>query len=170
MQNINKLYLPFSKNKMKMKTRIILFICTFLMTASSFAQWSVGARFGGTSGFSLKNYSKGGATHFEAITAFSFDENIEGFSATLLFEKFGAFDQGKKFGAILGVGETMVFEDDFHLGVSGIIGFDWRIGRRIGFQVDWLPTWFFIPESYFSSINIAGTVRWVFGGRATPAY
>jgi hypothetical protein len=153
-----------------MKAFLFLLLCSICSTTSLLAQWSIGARFGGTSGLSLKSYSKSGGSHFEAITAFSFDDNVDGFSATLLFEKFGAFDSQNKFGAILGAGETMVFTDDFYLGVSGIIGFDWRIGRRIGFQVDWLPTWFFVPESYFSAVNIAGTVRWVFGGRATPAY
>jgi hypothetical protein len=155
---------------MNMKLNLILAMIAFLFVQGLHAQWSVGARFGGTSGLSLKNYSRSGSTHFEAITAFNFDKELDGFSATLLFEKFGAFDSANKFGAILGAGETMVFTDDFYLGISGIIGFDWRIGRRIGFQVDWLPTWFFVPESYFSSINIAGTVRWIFGGRARPAY
>jgi hypothetical protein len=153
-----------------MSARYILSFLFFLMLLNLNAQWSVGARFGGTSGLSLKNYSKSGSTHFEAITAFNFDKELDGFSATLLFEKFGAFDSANKFGAILGAGETMVFTDDFYLGVSGIIGFDLRIGRRIGFQVDWLPTWFFVPESYFSAVNIAGTVRWIFGGRVKPAY
>lgn len=153
---------------MNMKIFLGLLVCLFMNDLN--AQWSIGARFGGTSGVSLKSYSKTGSTHFEAITAFNFDKELDGFSATLLFEKFGAFDSANKFGAILGAGETMVFTDDFYLGLSGIIGFDWRIGRRIGFQVDWLPTWFFVPESYFSAINIAGTVRWVFGGRVKPAY
>jgi hypothetical protein len=147
----------------------LLFICltTFLFIQMASAQWSVGARFGGASGFSLKSYSKTGNTHFEAISAFNFDEHFDdkGFSLTLLGEKFGAFSEDGKLGAILGVGETMVFGDEFYLGASGILGFDWRIGRRIGLQVDWLPTWIFVNDSYFSPVNVAFTARWMFGAR-----
>lgn len=151
-----------------MKNLLFLFSITFLLAGNVSAQWSVGARFGGASGFSLKNYSKSGNIHFEAIGAFNFDEHFDdkGFSLTLLGEKFGAFSEDGKLGAILGLGETMVFGDEFYLGVSGVLGFDWRIGRRIGFQVDWLPTWIFVNDSYFSPVNVAGTVRWVFGGRS----
>jgi len=150
-----------------MNIKLLLISITFLFAGSVSAQWSVGARFGGASGFSLKNYSKTGSVHFEAIAAFNFDEHFDdkGFSLTLLGEKFGAFSEDGKLGAILGLGETMVFGDEFYLGASGILGFDWRIGRRIGFQVDWLPTWIFINDSYFSPVNVAGTVRWMFGAR-----
>lgn len=152
-----------------MKNRIFLILITFILAGSASAQWSVGARLGGASGLSLKSYSKTGNTHFEVISAFSFDENLDGFSLTLLGEKFGAFSEDGKLGAILGVGETMVFGDEFYLGVSGILGFDWRIGR-IGLQVDWLPTWIFVNDSYFSPVNAAFTARWMFGGRANPKY
>jgi hypothetical protein len=85
---------------------------------------------------------------------------------TLLVEKFGPLSEDGKLGAILGIGETMVFpEDDFLLGASGIIGFDWRIGNRLGVQLDWMPTYIFINDSYFSPINAAFTARWVFRGR-----
>jgi hypothetical protein len=154
-----------------MKIKLALICIAFFIAASVSAQWSVGARFGGASGISLKSYSKTGSTHFEAISAFSFDEHFDdkGFSLTLLGEKFGAFSENGKFGAILGAGETMIFGDEFYLGLSGIIGFDWRIGR-IGMQVDWLPTWIFVNDSYFSPVNLAFTARWVFGGRARPQY
>lgn len=152
-----------------MKKILLLSLFTILISSSASAQWSVGARFGGASGLSLKNYSITGNTHFEAITAFSFDENLDGFSVTLLGEKFGAFTDDKKLGAILGLGETMVFGDEFYLGLSGIVGFDWRIGR-IGLQVDWLPTWIFVNDSYFSPVNAAFTARWMFGGPVNPKY
>ena len=151
-----------------MKNRLLLILLTCFLAGSASAQWSVGARFGGASGVSLKSYSRTGTTHFEFISAFNFDENVDGFSVTILAEKFGAFSESGKFGAIIGVGETMVFADDFLLGASGIIGFDWRIGR-IGFQVDWLPTWIFVNDSYFSPINAAVTARWMFGGRINAA-
>lgn len=147
-----------------MKKILLISLLAFLCIQGVSAQWSIGARFGGTSGVSLKSYSRTGTIHFEIISAYNFDENVEGFSVTILGEKFGALSENGKLGAILGVGETMVFTDEFLLGVSGILGFDWRIGR-IGFQVDWLPTWIFVNDSYFSPINAAVTARWMFGGR-----
>ena len=102
---------------------------------------------------------------FEAIAAHNFDEKTDGFALTLLGEKFGSLSNDGKLGAILGIGETMVFTDDFLLGINGVLGFDWRIGR-IGLQVDWMPTYFFINESYFSPVNAAFTARWVLGGRS----
>lgn len=147
-----------------MKKILLISLLAFLFIHSASAQWSVGARFGGASGVSLKSYSRTGSTHFEFISAFNFDENVDGFSVTILGEKFGALSESGKLGAILGAGETMIFGDEFLLGVSGIIGFDWRIGR-IGLQLDWLPTWIFVNDSYFSPINAAVTARWMFGGR-----
>lgn len=152
-----------------MKYLIVLFLITISTYQVASAQWSVGARFGGASGISLKSYSKSGSFHFEAISAFSFDENLDGFSVTLLGEKMGAFSNDGKLGAILGGGETMVFGDDFYLGLSAILGLDWRIGRRIGLQLDWLPTWIFVNDSYFSPVNAAVTARWMFGQRYSPS-
>lgn len=152
-----------------MRNKLLLLCLSLLFAASVSAQWSVGARFGGASGLSLKHYSKTGSVHFEAITALSLDENLEGVSVTLLGEKFGALSEDGKLGAILGIGETMVFGDEFYFGVSGILGFDWRIGR-IGLQLDWLPTWIFIPKSYLSPVNLAFTARWMFGGKINPQY
>jgi len=141
----------------------LFIVITFISTAS--AQWSIGGRFGGASGISIKKYPKSGAIMFEAISAFNFDENVDDYSLTLLGEKFGPLSEDGKLGAILGVGESMIFGDEFRLGVSGIIGFDWRIGRRIGLQLDWLPIYIFINDSYFSPINTAFTARWLFAGR-----
>ncbi len=152
-----------------MKHLIVLFLITISTYQVASSQWSVGARFGGASGISLKSYSKSGSFHFEAISAFSFDENLDGFSVTLLGEKMGAFSNDGKLGAILGGGETMVFGDDFYLGLSAILGLDWRIGRRIGLQLDWLPTWIFVNDSYFSPVNAAFTARWMFGQRYSPS-
>ncbi len=146
-----------------MKSGLFLLFFMFLLCGSSSAQWSIGARFGGASGVSLKSYSKTGGLNFEFIAARDFDDEVEGFSLTVLGQKFGALSESGKLGAFIGLGETMVFGDDFLLGVSGSIGFDWRIGR-IGLQLDWLPTWIFVNKSYFSPINAGVTVRWMFGG------
>lgn len=147
-----------------MKRLLILLFFVFLLAGTASAQWSVGARFGGASGVSLKHYSKTGGFNVELIGALSFDDELDGTSLTLLGQKFGPLSEGGKLGAFLGVGETMIFGDEFYLGISGALGFDWRIGR-IGLQLDWMPTWIFINKSYFSPINAAFTARWMFGGR-----
>ena len=149
-----------------MKTILSLFFFAFLFIHSTNAQWSIGARFGGATGVSLKHYPASNGILFEGIAGLNFDENLDGFTVTLLVEKFGPLSDDGKLGAIIGLGETMVFpEDDFLLGISGMLGFDWRIGNRIGVQLDWMPTYIFINDSYFSALNAAFTARWIFGGR-----
>jgi len=149
-----------------MKTFLPFILFVFLFIHAAHGQWSVGGRFGGATGVSLKHYPASNGILFEGITAISLDDNLDAFSVTLLVEKFGPLSEDGKLGAIIGLGETMVFpEDDFLLGISGILGFDWRIGKRIGLQLDWMPTYIFINDSYFSPINTALTARWIFGGR-----
>jgi hypothetical protein len=148
-----------------MKTNFLL--CTLLFCllglGSASAQWAAGVRLGGASGLSLKKYSRYGGADFEVIAAKSFDDKADGFGLTLMLEKFADFTNDNKFGAILGVGETMVFADEFWFGISGTIGFELRLGR-IAVQGDWLPTFFFVDDAYFTPINGAVTARWVFGG------
>lgn len=140
----------------------LLFSLAVLGTASS--QWSVGARFGGASGLSLKKYSDSRHTAFEVLTAFNLDDKIEGFMVSPMFEKMGPLSNSGNFAAFLGPGVNMIFGDEFYLGASAILGLDWRLGR-IGLQVDWMPTYIFVNESYFSPVNAAFTARWVFGSR-----
>ncbi len=152
-----------------MKNSIFLVVCTFIMINGIYAQWSLGARFGGSTGVSLKKYPYSGDLQFEAISAANLDNNIDAFSETLLFEKFRSFTRSGNLGAFLGLGGTMIFGNDFLLGVSGTVGFDKRLGR-LGFQVDWTPTYIFINDSYFSAVNAAFTIRWVFKGKRLINY
>jgi hypothetical protein len=48
-----------------------------------------------------------------------------------LLEKFGPLNSQGTLGAIIGGGETMVFGDEFYLGINGILGFDWRIAGSV---------------------------------------
>ena len=147
-----------------MKNYIFLLIFSWIVINTVSAQWSIGARVGGSVGVDFKNYPATGDLQIEVISAFNLDENIDAVSVTLLGEKFGALSNDGNLGAFLGAGVTSVFADDFLFGVNGIAGFDWRI-RRIGFQVDWMPTFIFINDSYFSPINAAFTLRWLLSGR-----
>lgn len=59
--------------------------------------------------------------------------------------------------AIFGGGVAMRL-DPGKIGVAGIIGFDWRLSRKINMQVDWQPTWLFFDELY--GWNTAYTIRY----------
>ena len=148
-----------------MMKNILLLLCVLGITSLAKAQWSVGGRFGGFTGVTFKSYPASSSLHFEGIASASLDETVEGFAVTLLLEKFGSLSNNDRLNAFLGFGETMIFGDEFYLGVNAILGFDWRIGKRIGLQLDWMPAYIFVNESYFSPINGAVTARWIFGGR-----
>ena len=125
-------------------------------------EWSAGARLGGSSGLSIKHHSSSNKSAFEIIAANSFDKSVEGFTLTALFEKLAHLNNNGQLSAILGGGVNMNFKDQFKLGVSGIIGFDWRLKNLpLTLQLDWLPTWFFINEDYFSGVNAAFSIRYV---------
>lgn len=125
-------------------------------------EWSAGARLGGSSGVSLKHHGGSNKSAFEFIAANSFDKKVEGFTLTALFEKLAPLNGNGQLSALLGGGINLNFKDDTKFGVSGILGFDWRLKNvPVTMQVDWLPTWFFVNESYFSGVNAAFTIRYV---------
>jgi len=125
-------------------------------------EWSVGPRFGGSSGISLKKHSASNKSAFELVAANAFDKKIEGFSLTALYQKLAPLNENGQLSAFYGGGINLNFKDQTKFGVSGIIGFDWRLKKApLTLQLDWLPSWYFINESYFSGINGAFTIRYV---------
>lgn len=125
-------------------------------------EWSIGGRFGGSSGISLKHHSGSNKSAFELIAANSFDKSVEGFSITGLYEKLAPLNENGQLSALFGGGVNFNFKDDVKFGVSGILGFDWRLKNvPLTLQVDWLPTWYFVNENYFSGVNAAFTIRYV---------
>lgn len=125
-------------------------------------EWSVGSRLGGSSGISLKKHAEGNKSAFELIAANAFDKQVEGFSVTALSEKLAPLNGNGQLSALFGGGINFNFKDKTKFGVSGILGFDWRLKKvPLTLQVDWLPTWFFVNENYFSRINGAFTIRYV---------
>lgn len=146
-----------------MKQFLLLSLCLGLLSSAS-AQWSIGARFGGASGLSLKKYSTHRNSAFEIITGYDFDDKIDGFAISPMFEKMGSLTDRGNFAAFFGPGVNFIFGEEFYFGASAILGLDWRLGK-IGLQVDWMPTYIFVNESYFSSVNGAFTIRWLFGRR-----
>jgi hypothetical protein len=154
-----------------------LAIAFFLTSVAAFAQKkevggeiSLGARFGGTIGATLKRHGAYNKSALEFIAQFkNFDESnpdLEGFSLTGLYQKLAPLSGNSKLSALFGGGLSMNFEDDFNLGVSAMIGFDWRLKTvPVTLQVDWMPTYFFINTSEFTLSNAAISARYVLNRR-----
>jgi hypothetical protein len=125
-------------------------------------EWSVGPRLGGSSGISLKKHMNSNSFAFEFIAANSFDKEVDGLSVSGLFEKLAPMNGNGQLSALFGAGFNLNFKNKTKFGLSGILGFDWRLKNvPVTLQVDWLPTWYFVNESYFSGVNAAFTARYV---------
>jgi hypothetical protein len=149
--------------------KMLLLTATLFAGISVFAQKHVGgeialgARFGGSSGIDLKLYNGYNTSAFEFMGTWNFDEDIDGFTVTGLWEKLAPLTGSKQVSAFLGIGPTMAFGDKFKMGGSGILGIDWRFKMLpINLQFDWMPTYFFINDNHFSAVNGAVSVRYIF--------
>jgi hypothetical protein len=125
---------------------------------------SLGPRFGGSTGLSLKKHSHSNTFAFELIGGWNFDDKVKGVNVNLLFEKLAPLS-GKRLAAIIGIGPGFSFTDPFQFGAAGIIGLDWRVSNVINLQLDWQPTWYFTNGSYFTPVNAGFTVRYVLNHR-----
>jgi len=139
----------------------ILFTLSFFLIYSSFAQnnvggeFSIGPRLGGSAGLSFKFHNKSNRSAIEFITANSFDNKIDGFTIGAMFEKLAPLNGDSRLNAIAGTGVNFNFKGLTKVGVSGILGFDWRLkSAPLTLQLDWLPTLFFINvKSTFNAVN-----------------
>jgi hypothetical protein len=139
---------------------VIIFASLSTMAQEPGGEKSIGPRFGGSSGLSFKSHSQKNTSAFEIIAGWNFDENVDGVSINLLWEKLAPLS-GKRLAALFGIGPGFAFGDDFRFGAAGIIGFDWRTTNTINLQLDWQPTWYFTNGSDFSAINAGFTIRFV---------
>lgn len=128
-------------------------------------EFSIGPRFGGSSGLSIKRHSPSNKGAFEIVAGWNFDKDVEGVNLNILFEKLAPLS-GAKLAAMIGVGPGLaVFGDEFRLGATAAIGFDWRVTKVINLQVDWQPTWYFINGNDVSPANAGFTIRYVLNNR-----
>ncbi len=147
---------------------------TFLLT-ETYAQrknvggeFAVGARFGGASGLTVKKYSGSNRSAFEFLGAWSFENELDGFTLTAVWEKLAPLNSNGQLSAEFGFGATATFGDEFYFGPSGIIGFDWRLKKvPVTMSIDWLPTWIIVNENKFSAVNVAYSVRWILNHKKT---
>lgn len=149
---------------------IMTFSAVFAQKKDVGGELSIGPRFGGTVAASLKKHWNYNKSAFELITQFKdFDNSgsdLDGFAITALFQKLAPFSSSNKLSALLGFGPSMNFKDEFNLGISGMIGFDWRLKSvPVTLQVDWMPTYYFINENSFKVNNAAVTARFVLNRR-----
>jgi hypothetical protein len=162
-------YLKKSMKKSNMSASLCkwMFFAFFVIgTNQAFAQeaggeFSMGPRFGGTTALSIKKHSNSNKSAIELIAGWNFDENVDGVSINLLWEKLAPLS-GNRLAAIIGAGPGFAFGDDFRFGAAGILGLDWRISHSFNMQFDWQPTWYFVNGSDFSAINGGFTIRYVF--------
>jgi len=152
----------------------VLFVCIAILfsTFSAFAQKpvggeiAIGARFGGVSAFNLKKYNAYNTSALEFMAGWNFDNNVDGFTLTALWEKLAPLSGSGQVSAFMGLGPTMAWGSDFRLGATGILGIDWRLkGLPLNLQFDYSPTWFFINGSDFSWVNGAISVRYIINNR-----
>jgi hypothetical protein len=153
-----------------MKKVLLVVICmvSIGLAPKGFAQKKVGgevalgARFGGTTAMTLKRYSGYNTSAIEVLAGWNFDEPIDGFDVSAMWEKLAPLTNSKKLSAEFGFGATMIFGDEFYFGPSGIIGLDWRLKSvPVTMSIDWMPTWIVVNANRFSSVNGAFSVRWV---------
>lgn len=118
------------------------------------------------SGFSLKHYGGYNKSALEFIGGWNFDNKVDGFTITGLWEKLAPLSGNGQVSAVFGVGPTFRFGPDFLMGGTGIIGFDWRLKAvPVSMQVDWAPTFFFVNSTHFSAINAGYTVRYILNNK-----
>lgn len=130
-------------------------------------EFSVGPRLGGTLSASFKRHSNYNKSALELLLQFKNINNVEendldGFGATLLWEKLAPLSGSSQLSAMIGGGAAFNFNKDFNMGVAAVIGFDWRLKMApITLQLDWMPTYYFVNISTFEATNAAFTARFV---------
>lgn len=146
-----------------MKKHHFLFVC-LCFSHLAMAQYSpresmLGLRGGGSVGVTYKKFF-GKNFAFEALVAKDFSKEFDGMFLSALFEKHAPL-VGKRFSAFIGAGPAYHFKRK-GLGVSSIIGFDWRIlNSPINLQFDWSPAYYLTGENGFTSINAAFSIRYI---------
>jgi hypothetical protein len=71
---------------------------------------------------------------------------------------------GEAFNWYVGVGPSVLFDNDFLLGASGEIGLEYRFnGAPLALGIDWRPTLFIVEKTSFDAGGFGLNFRYVFG-------
>jgi hypothetical protein len=84
-------------------------------------EFAAGVPLGGTSALTLKKYTGYNRSAWEALFGWNFDNSLDGFTTSLLWEKLAPLNASKQLNAEFGFGVTAVFGDEFYFGPSGIL-------------------------------------------------
>lgn len=123
---------------------------------------SIGPRFGGSIGGSLKKHFSGNGGAFELMGTNSLDNVIKGFTLSAYGEKLAPLRGKGQFSAFLGLGMNANFKDQTKIGAGTILGFDWRPRLvPLTLQVDWAPSYYFVNSNRFIVSNAAFTIRYI---------
>lgn len=123
---------------------------------------SIGPRFGGTIGGSLKKHFVSNRGAFELMGTNSLDNVIKGFTLSAYGEKLAPLRGKGQFSALIGLGANANFKDYTKVGVGSILGFDWRPRLApLTLQVDWAPSYYFVNSNRFIASNAAFSIRYV---------
>ena len=148
---------------------IVCCLVVSLFSLQAFAQpkavggeFAAGVRLGGTTALTLKKYSGHNNSALEFLAGWNFDNSLDGFNISGMWEKLAPLTASRKLNAEFGFGATAVFGDKFYFGPSGIVGFDWRLKAvPITMSFDWMPTWIVVGTNRFSGTNGAFSIRWI---------
>lgn len=155
-----------------MKYTTLTVLALLLFSAVSFGQRysggdnALGARIGGGTGITFKHFNSP-VSAFEFVGGWGFyDDEHKGTFISALYEKHAPLS-GNKLAALVGGGPSVLFGDNTAWGISGIIGFDWRLGKTpLNLQLDWMPSWYFINDGYLNATNGALSVRYILNHRS----
>ena len=140
-----------------------LLVVLVLVCANQFANaQEVGIRFGDVSGGDVAVDAVFSSGKFNRIHAnVSFGDGGVGLDA--LWDFIYKPLDGEALKWYVGVGPSMVINDDFLLGASGEIGLEYRFKEApIAIGLDWRPTFWIVEETDFHAGGFGLNVRYVF--------
>lgn len=140
-----------------------LLVVLVLVCANQFANaQEVGIRFGDVSGGDVAVDAVFSSGKFSRIHAnVSFGDGGVGLDA--LWDFIYKPLDGEALKWYVGVGPSMVINDDFLLGASGEIGLEYRFKEApIAIGLDWRPTFWIVEETDFHAGGFGLNVRYVF--------
>ena len=143
-----------------MKKLIVL--TSFILIGYTASAQEIGVRVGNVLGNSAAVDAVFGVGEFSRIHAdISFGDGV-GVEALwdFIYRPLG----GEAFNWYLGVGPSVLFDEDFRLGASGEIGLEYRFnGVPLALGIDWRPTLYIVEQTSFDAGGFGLNFRYVFG-------
>lgn len=144
--------------------RLILILTIVLSTVSLSNAQELGVRFGNLSAGNVAIDGIFGTGQFSRIHAdVSFGGGGVGIDALwdFLYRPLG----GEAFNWYVGAGPYTFIGDDFHFGIIGEVGLEYRFQTvPIALGFDWRPYFQIVDNTHFGAEGFGLNVRWVFGG------